>query len=78
MNQELLKYIKEQIYLGTSQEKIRHDLIASGGWDNSDIDQVFASINTNTAPSNFLSNQKVQEASILTFKSRFKKDLPVY
>ena len=44
INSHLVEYVKSQMASGNNQEKIRADLVQSGGWDHKDIDDAFAAI----------------------------------
>lgn len=44
INEELVKYVRQQLEKERTSEEIREDLKKSGGWSDSDINEVFDSI----------------------------------
>ena len=50
INQQLLDYVKAQIAQGVNKDIIKQNLFLGGGWNSSDIDDVFKSLGTSSVP----------------------------
>lgn len=67
INQQLLGYIKQQLQRGFNREKIKNSLIAKG-WQESDIDEAFASL---TRSSEISSQLFISQATLTSLPGAF-------
>ncbi len=50
VNAKLLEYVKAQLAQGLSKDTIKQNLNSAGGWELSDIEETFSSLDTNPVP----------------------------